>query len=173
MQTTTKCTLSQYACHCKVHIITKYTLSQNVHHHKMHLVKVVRFMPGAHVTCSHIHVVNACICGDVNWKHISIKSNDVLQPTQKKRRKCANSSNSSNASSCVSYHKILVYFSKQLGVENFSLKINYKQGWACKKYRNKIGMKTQKREPCYRKIRVKEDWETAPHRLHSQATDIE
>ena len=36
--------------------------------------------------------------------------------------------------------------------KNFSVKTNYKQGWACKKYRNKAGMKTQEGYPATEKL---------------------
>ena len=58
--------------------------------------------------------------------------------------------------------------------EKFSIKMNHKQGWACKKYRNKRGMKTQEDYlPYYRNIMVKKGQRTTQILLHSQATDVE
>ena len=40
-----------------------------------------------------------------------------------------------------------VWFTHNTRCKKFSVKIKYKQGWACKKYRNKAGMKTQEDYP--------------------------
>ena len=37
--------------------------------------------------------------------------------------------------------------------KKFSVKIKYKQGWACKKYRNKDGIKAQEDYPAAEKLR--------------------
>ena len=56
--------------------------------------------------------------------------------------------------------------------ENFSVKIKYKQGWACKKYKNKEGMKTKEDYPAAEKSWWKKT--KAPlHLLHSQALEVQ
>ena len=58
--------------------------------------------------------------------------------------------------------------------KKFSIKINYKQGQARKKDRNKAGMKTHAGKlSCYRKIVVKKDWKTTLLQLPDYATDVE
>ena len=56
--------------------------------------------------------------------------------------------------------------------KKFPVQIKYKQGWACKKYRNKEGMTTQTL-PYYRKFVGKKDWWTTLVLLPDYATEVE
>ena len=51
--------------------------------------------------------------------------------------------------------------------------MNYKQGWACKKYRKKGKDEYMRRLSSYRKILVKKDWKTTLCLFPDYATDVE
>ena len=72
--------------------------------------------------------------------------------------------------------KLIVYTNIKITTsgKKFSVKFDYNQGSACKKYRNKEAMKTQEDySACSRKVVVKKDWKTTLLLLPDYATDVE